>query len=123
MAVRTIQPVHRGFAAIFSLTLITAAPVLAAPDRSICDDDAAPTLDVTTTEFSSSTVSSESDTTEMMGQRFELASRESAEDERDAAEPVDRDADENADSENSEAVVPAEPGPLVHKRQMYRRDI
>ena len=123
MAVRKIQPVHSGFAAVFALTLITAAPVLAAPDRNICDDNAAPTLDVTTTEFSSSTVTNESDAAEMMGQSFELASRESAEDESNASEAVDRDADESADSENSEAAVPAESGPLVHKRQMYRRDI
>ena len=52
MAVRDNQPLQGGFATVVALTLISAAPVLAAPDRNICDDAAEPTLEVSTTELS-----------------------------------------------------------------------
>ena len=121
MAVRKIQPVYGGFAAIAALTAIWAAPVLAAPDRSICDKTVAPTLDIPTTEFS---IAADADASiELLGPNFELASRDSSIEEDDEPKQAETAAEEDSDSESGNATLPADAGPLVHKRQMYRRDI
>lgn len=124
MASRKTQAVYGGFASIVALAAVWTAPVLAAPDRSICDKTAASTLDITTTEFS---VTAEADESiELLGPNFELASRQTSVGEDDKPEQTERAADEDAEMaemESSNAAVPADAGPLVHKRQMYRRDI
>ena len=120
MAVRKIQPVTGGFVSIVALTVMSTAPVLAAPDRSICDDTAAPTLEVTTTDFSNAVDADES--IELLGPNFELASRDSTVDDEEA-EQTESTAEDDTDSESGNSAVPGDAGPLVHKRQMYRRDI
>lgn len=121
MAVRKIQPVYGGFAAFAALTAVWAAPVLAAPDRSICDETTATKLDIITTEFS---VTADADASiELLGPNFELASRETSVGEDDETEQTEKAAEEDGDAESGNATVPADAGPLVHKRQMYRRDI
>ena len=121
MAVRKIHPVYGGFAAIVALTAISAAPVLAAPERSICDESAAPTLDITPAEFSASADADAS--IDLLGPNFEFASRETSVGEDETLEQTESTAEEDADTESGDATVPADAGPLVHKRQMYRRDI
>lgn len=121
MAVRKTQPLRGGYAAIVSFAAVFAAPVLAAPDRSICDESAVPTLEITTTEFSSAADADES--IELLGPNFEFASRETSVDEEDEAEQTEAAVEEDADADAGNATVPADAGPLVHKRQMYRRDI
>jgi hypothetical protein len=121
MAVRKIQPVCGGLAMIAALTAAWTAPVLAAPDRSLCDEPTAPTLAITATEFS---VTADADASiELIGPNFELASREASAREDEELEQTESAAEEDAGAESSDATVPAEGGPLVHKRQMYRRDI
>lgn len=123
MAARKNQPLHSGFAAIVALTSMVAAPVLAAPDRNICEETAAPTLDVATTEFSRTTAAEADDAIKLLGPTFELASRKEVADEESAPSPADKAAEVGVDSEQKDAAIPADTGPLVHKRQMYRRDI
>ena len=121
MAVSKIKPVHVSFATIAAFAAISTTPVLAAPDRTICDETAAPTLDITTTEFAQTADTDAS--IELLGPNFELASRETPV--RDDEQPEQSDAaiEEDVDTESRSATVPADAGPLVHKRQMYRRDI
>ena len=121
MAVRKIQPLQGSFATIVALTSIAAAPVLAAPDRSICEESAAPTLDVATTEFSVTTAADTDESIELLGPNFEFASREKSAADDNEPEQAEPTADDSA--EEGDATIPAEAGPLVHKRQMYRRDI
>lgn len=123
MAVRKNQPTRVGFAAFFALISIAAAPVMAAPDRSICKDGEAPTLDVATTEFSRTIIGDAEDAIELSGRKLEFASSEKADVDSEQSEQVDTAAGETDDREQREATVPADTGPLVHKRQMYRRDI
>lgn len=121
MAVRNNQPVNGGYAAILAFTAVFAAPVLAAPDRSICDEPAAATLEITTTEFSTAADADES--IELLGPNFEFASREASVGDGDESEQTEAAVEEDADSEAGNPTVPADAGPLVNKRQMYRRDI
>jgi hypothetical protein len=121
MAVRKIRPVHGSLAAIVALAAISAAPVLAAPERSICEETAAPTLEITSTEFTSTGDADAS--IELLGPNFEFASREAPVREDDEPAQTDAAVEEDADDESGNATGPADPGPLVHKRQMYRRDI
>lgn len=123
MAGRNNQPVPGGFAAVFALAVLAAAPVLAAPDRSICEDGAASTLDFTAAEFSGSAATGEDEAIEFPGANFELASRESVVDEDDEQEPTERSLEDDAETDQSDTAVPVDAGPLVYKRQMYRRDI
>lgn len=123
MAVRDKQPLQGGFATIVALTLISAAPVLAAPDRNICDDSSAPTLDVSTTEFSSATPADTDNTVELLGPALEFTSRERAVRDDKQPEPTKRATEQDADSEQRDSAIPGDAGPLVYKRQMYRRDI
>lgn len=123
MAVRKNQPARVGFAAFLALISISATPVLAAPDRSICNDGAAPTLEVATTEFSRTIATDTDDATELSGRKLEFSTREKTDVDSDQSEQVDTAAGESDDREQREATVPADTGPLVHKRQMYRRDI
>ena len=60
MAVRKNQPVQGAYAAMLAFAVVFAAPVLAAPDRSICDESTGPTLEITTTEFSTAADADES---------------------------------------------------------------
>ena len=104
-----------------ALAAISATPALAAPDRSICDEATAPTLEITTTEFSNT---ADADAPiELLGPNFELAVRETPVRENDDPDQAESAVKEDADTESGDATVPAEAGPLVHKRQMYRRDI
>jgi len=123
MAARKNQPTRVGFAAFLALISFAATPVLAATDRSICKDGAAPTLEVATTEFSTTVITDADDALELSGRKLEFASSEKADVDSDQSEQVDTAAGESDDREQREATVPAETGPLVHKRQMYRRDI
>ena len=124
MAVRKNQPTRVGFAAFLALISFAATPVLAAPDRSICKDGAAPTLEVATTEFSTTIMTDADDAIELSGRKLEFASREKTDVDSDKSEQVDTAAGETTnDREQREATVPADTGPLVHKRRMYRRDI
>lgn len=122
MAVRKNQPTRVGYAAFLALISIAATPVMAAPDRSICKDGEAPTLEVATTEFSRTIITDADDAIELSGRKLEFASSEKADVDSDQSEQVDTAAGETDDREQ-EATVPADTGPLVHKRQMYRRDI
>lgn len=122
MAARNNQPLHGGFATIIALTLVSAAPVLAAPDRSICEDAAPTTLDFTTAEFSASPANGEHESTEFLAPNLELASREKANVEDDEKEQTERTVEDDADADQSDAAA-ADTVPLVHRRQMYRRDI
>ena len=121
MAVRKNQPVHGGYAAILAFTAVFAAPVLAAPDRSLCDESTGPALEITTTEFSAAADADES--IELLGPNFEFASRETSVSDDNEKEHVEATVEENAEADAGNAAVPADAGPLVHKRQMYRRDI
>jgi hypothetical protein len=121
MAVRKNQPVSVSYAAIVAFTAVFAAPVLAAPDRSLCDESAAPALDITTTDFSTAAEADES--IELRGPSFEFASRDVSADKDDKTEQAETAAEESAESEAGNPTVPADTGPLVNKRQMYRRDI
>ena len=123
MAVRNNQPVRGGIAAAVALTVIAAAPVLAAPERSICEDAPAPTLDVASTEFSVMPASDSHESIELLGPNFELASRESSVGEDSQQEPIERAVEDDPDSDQGDEVAPADSGPLVYKRQMYSRDI
>lgn len=123
MAVRNNQPVQCGFAALVALGLISAAPVLAAPERSICEDASAPTLEVASTEFSVTATADTQESIELIGPNFELASRERAVGGDDEQKQIERAAEDDADADQGDDAVPADTGPLVYKRQMYRRDI
>lgn len=123
MAVRKNQPTRVGFAAFLALISVATTPVLAAPDRSICEDGAAPTLEVATTEFSRTITTDADGALELSGRKLEFASSEKADVDSERSEQVDTAAGEADDREQKDATVPAESGPLVHKRQMYRRDI
>ena len=123
MAVRDNQPLQGGFATVVALTLISAAPVLAAPDRNICDDAAEPTLEVSTTEFSTAAPEDANESVKLLGPNFEFASRERVVGDEDRSEQNEHGLDEDADAEQSDTAIPADAGPLVYKRQMYRRDI
>ena len=120
MAVRKNQPVQGAYAAMLAFAVVFAAPVLAAPDRSICDESTGPTLEITTTEFSTAADADES--IELLGPNFEFASRETSVADDDEQEQTEATVEEDADADTN-ATVPADAGPLVHKRQMYRRDI
>lgn len=121
------QPLQGGiaaFAAIVSLTVIATAPVLAAPDRTICKDASAPSLDVASTEFSRKQAASQADGIDMLSPGLELAAREEAAEEELVQQEVETAGEEDANAQESNAPTPADAsGPLVHKRQMYRRDI
>ncbi len=123
MAIRNKQPARGGFAAAVALITIAAAPVLAAPERSICEEAAEPTLDVATTEFSRTAATETDESIELLGPNFEFASRDLAVAEEDEPEQAERGAVDDTDSASSDSATPAEAGPLVFKRQMYRRDI
>ena len=127
MAKREDKPMQdrvRTVATIVSMTLISAAPVLAAPDRNLCDDSKEATLDVASADFSKTPVAKSDEPIELLGPNFELAVQERvAEDDMDR-EQEEQKPDESAVVDRNEATIPAESGgPLVHKRQMYRRDI
>ena len=121
MAASRIRPVYSGLAAIVALTLISAAPVLAAPDRDLCADAATSSLNIKTTDFSTTADADES--IELLGSSFEFAAREQSETEDEQSEQAESAADEDTDGEAGNPAAPAEAGPLVNKRQMYRRDI
>ena len=121
MAVRKTQPVNGGYAAILAFTAVFAAPVLAAPDRSICDESATPALEITTTEFSTAADADES--IELLGPNFEFASRDASVGNDEETEQAEAAAEEDAEADAGNPTVPADAGPLVNKRQMYRRDI
>lgn len=128
MAVRQNEPMQSSFAVFagsLALTVIAAAPVLAAPDRSIdCSETAAATLEVAETEFSTSRVIDSGDAIELLGTTFELASRDYAEDDPDASEKPEQALENDSETEPAtEATVPADAGSPLYKRQMYRRDI
>lgn len=121
MAASKIRPVHGGFAAIVAVAMISATPVLAAPDRGLCDDAATTALDIKTTEFSTTADADES--IELLGPNFEFAAREKSVTEDEQSEQSESAADEDTDGEAGNPAAPADSGPLVNKRQMYRRDI
>jgi hypothetical protein len=105
------------------MAMMSAAPALAAPDRNICEDAAAATLDVATTEFSQEAAADAGESIELLGPNFELASRERAVGEGDTPEQSERGVGEDSDGDEINSAVPADAGPLVYKRRMYRRDI
>jgi hypothetical protein len=121
MAVPKNQPVQGGYAAILAFTAVFAAPVLAAPDRTVCDESTGPALEITATEFS--TAADADDSIELLGPNFEFASRETAVGDDDEKEQAEATVKEDAETDAGNETVPADAGPLVHKRQMYRRDI
>ena len=121
MATGKFKAVHGVFAAVAALAAISATPVLAAPERGICDETATPSLEITATEFSNAADADAS--IELLGPNFEFASREKPVRKKDETEQTESTVKEDAETESGDATVPAEAGPLVHKRQMYRRDI
>lgn len=126
MAIRENKPVQGGFspyAAILALTILSAAPVLAATNRSVtCDEPTIATLEVAKTEFATSHVATHDEAVDLLGADFELRSTIAVEEDEAAK-------DEQAVEDNSESApkrdpaVPADAGQLSYKRQMYRRDI
>lgn len=128
MAKREDKPMQnrvRAAAAIVSMTVISAAPVLAAPDRNLCDDANEATLDVASAELSRTPVAKSDEPIELLGPNFELAVQERVVEEDLEREQEERNREKSADEvDRNEATIPAESGgPLVNKRQMYRRDI
>lgn len=127
MAAGEKQPLQGGikaFAAILSLSVIGAAPVLASPDRTICENSSSPTLHVANTEFSSKQAASEAENIDMLAPGFQLSIRDGAAGDDTDQEAVEAAAEKDAETQESDAAMPADAsGPLVHKRQMYRRDI
>lgn len=128
MAVRENEPLRSGLAAsatILALTIISAAPVLAAPDRNIdCAEASAATLEVAVAEFSTSRAVNSEDSIKLLGPGFDLMSRERIADESDESEQSEQAAEDGTETEpKREITVPPETGPLTFKRQMYRRDI
>ena len=122
------QPVQGGtapFAAILALTIVSAAPALAAPDRNInCEEASSATLKVAETEFSTTRISSAEESVELLRPDFELASRgATAEEEQDSEQTEQAVEDDSENAQQRESTLPADAGPMVHKRQMYRRDI
>lgn len=122
------QPVQGStapFAAILALTIVSAAPVLAAPDRNInCEEASSATLKIAETEFSTTRIASPEESVKLLRPDFELASRGATADEDHDSEQTEQAVeDDSEDAQQREATLPADAGPMVHKRQMYRRDI
>ena len=92
-------------AAVASLVLFAAAPAHATSDSDIvCDESAAPTLEVAETEFT--------------------APRSPVQDEANRPDVVEAENGDSSDREaDAEHAVPAKGSHLIYKRQMYRRDI
>lgn len=127
MARREDKPTRnrfRAFAAIVTMTVISAAPVLAAPDRNLCDDADEATLDVSSADFSKTPVASSDGPIELLGPNFELAAQERVVEEDLEREQDEQNREESAEVDKNEATIPKNSGGLVvYKRQMYRRDI
>lgn len=109
MSTRPREPVLgtiSAISAVVTLGLFAAAPALATSDRDIvCDESAAPTLDVAETEFTTPP-RTEKDDAQATTDVIEAENAKSAEHEADA-----------------EIAVPTKGTQLIFKRQMYRRDI
>ena len=126
MAIRENKPVQGRFnpyAAILALTIASAAPVLAATDRSInCDERAIATLEVTVTEFATSRVATSEDAVDLLRADFELRSTIAVEED-EAIKGEQAAEDDSRSAPKRDKAVPAEAGQRSYKRQMYRRDI
>lgn len=126
MALRPHEPTQgtcSATAAVLALTVILAAPVLAAPDRDPnCESDTAPTLTVVETEYTVTPVDRADGALESrLVTRPRTTLTADAEEE---SELKEESGDDAAGSPESASTPPPKAGgPLVYKRQMYRRDI
>lgn len=126
MATRENKPVQGGispYAAILALTIVSAAPVLAATDRVVsCDEPTIATLEVAETEFSTSRVATSEDAVDLLGADFQLRSTIAVEDD-EAVKSEQAVEDDSESAPQRDTAVPADASQLSYKRQMYRRDI
>ena len=100
MAKREDKPMQNGFralATVVSMTLMSAAPVLAAPDRNLCDEASEATLDVANADFSKTPVTNSDEPVELLGPNFEMTAQEKV-----VEEEVERNHDEQIGEDSAE---------------------
>ena len=131
MAVRPEEP-RKATTAVATAGLVMAAwlaaPVLAAPERDLlCDESAAPELDLTATELTARPVNNSDKLLEnhLLKPNTESAARSAFAKETPVDVEVEEQGEDDADALATESLLPSasdrEQSP--YKRQMYRRDI
>lgn len=131
MAVRSAKQGHgstAAVAAVLAFAGLLAAPVLAAPERDyLCDESAAPDLDVSARELIATPVNNSEELLKdhLLKPRAEAAVRTAFADEETDAQVEEEPTEEAVDLVTTEPVLPgaSDPKALRLKRQMYRRDI